>query len=522
MRDLIVSMQVEGVLGVFATYFIATVTGYLTVKALCPLYLCDRTRAEKLMLSWVAGTLVTLVLLVALGMNAYFSRKAVWITTITWAVTAGSLCYLRAKQGFLPPKSFDLPSAGPHSIAAPLAVRIAVGMAVVALGILPLLVSLTCPVPSWMDVLETNLAPVARVLAFGTYDPAHALPAAAYPLNRSVPLYTAYFSYGGALFGLSAAQVISASLLPHLLVTLLSLWTFARRLMAPIGATVALWMWSLSFGYVHLQDARSTCWALPVLFFLLGEGHRFLGLVPIPWNVSKVAKGHRSQLCVAAVALLVLAGTSLLAHFFMAFYGIFALGLWMALCALDAMWPKLRCIVLSAAGIVIAGLLMPQVALRAIWRDYPVLVTLSTLALVMGAWSANRPAPIQVGGDIPIGIHTRQTRAQLYALPALIVALWCSALIPIILLPHFSLPPYLAASLSYEFPLKGVHFWLSSALVVGSAGCIDYLSRLLPQRSIGILPGNNASAALLIGIGLSVLPAGPMLGIKQDEERATA
>ena len=134
----------------------------------------------------------------------------------------------------------------------------------IVLGVGPLLISLTSPTPSWMDVLEVNVAPVQRLITFEAFDPQTALPSALYSVNRATPLYTAWFGLSGQLANLEAYEVLAASLVPMLLITLLAAYRLGKVLLPEnrhAGWMAAL-SWVLTCNYLQLQSARSTVWQM--------------------------------------------------------------------------------------------------------------------------------------------------------------------------------------------------------------------------------------------------------------------
>jgi hypothetical protein len=145
--------------------------------------------------------------------------------------------------------------------------------ALVFFGLPLLFLQLTSMVPPWMDILEVYVAPVQRVLSFGQYLPHDALPFALYNSSRSVPLFTAFYSFIGALAGLQAAQAIMASSIYILFFALLAVFFTANTFgESPCGG-IAVWLFSLSVNFFSLPHGRSGVFVMlfliPALAFLI-------------------------------------------------------------------------------------------------------------------------------------------------------------------------------------------------------------------------------------------------------------
>jgi hypothetical protein len=147
------------------------------------------------------------------------------------------------------------------------------GSALVFFGIPLLVLQLTSMVPPWMDILEVYVAPVQRILSFGQYIPHDALPFALYNSSRSVPLFTAFYSFIAVLTGLQAAQAIVASSIYILFFALLAVFFTANLLgESPCGG-IAVWLFSLSINFLSIPHGRSG--VLVMLFFIPAIGFLF-------------------------------------------------------------------------------------------------------------------------------------------------------------------------------------------------------------------------------------------------------
>jgi hypothetical protein len=145
--------------------------------------------------------------------------------------------------------------------------------ALVYFGIPLLLLQLTSMVPPWMDILEVYVAPVQRVLSFDQYIPHDALPFAFYNSTRSVPLFTAFYSFIAGLTGLQASQAIVSSSIYILFFSLLAVYFTANLLgESPCGG-IAVWLFSLSINFFSLPHGRSG--VLVMLFFIPSVGFFF-------------------------------------------------------------------------------------------------------------------------------------------------------------------------------------------------------------------------------------------------------
>lgn len=142
--------------------------------------------------------------------------------------------------------------------------------ALVFFGIPLLILQLTSSIPPWMDILEVYVAPVQRILSFGQYIPHDALPFAFYNSSRSVPLFTAFYSFIAALTGLQAAQAIVASSIYILFFALLAVFFTADTLgESPCGG-IAVWLFSLSINFLSMPHGRSGVFVM--LFFIPAVG----------------------------------------------------------------------------------------------------------------------------------------------------------------------------------------------------------------------------------------------------------
>ncbi|HEX6574707.1 MAG TPA: hypothetical protein VF042_07010 [Gemmatimonadaceae bacterium] len=483
-------------------------------------------KADWLLTSFTAGTLYTLLLMYALGTAGLFRSLAVWIGILLPIVAA------------LMTRRFTIRLTNPVSQ------RIVLVIALVALG--PLIVSLTCPVPSWGDVLDANVAPVQRLLTFGSYDPATALPSALYPLNRATPLFTSFHAVVAALFGLRAYEELAAALVPTLMITLLGAYRLARILAPeqPLAGVFAILAWPLSYNYLHLQDSRSTGWQMVFALIALAKAIELLG----------DSNNHRIMFaCASAVA------AAILVHPFEGVFTVMAvlpiivmtflksgkrarvdylISAGIALClAISLIWtwyPEN-----AATGVVTVGALVGAIALLVApranssiksetglqsgvthggLRFAPLLILLSTLILRWDFYGFGRRSFLlhqMIRYPVPTGLSvvailislSRLTRTSLLVGVSLL-----AASVPLWILPLLSLTPVQAASFRYEFPLKGLDFWLSGISCATAAVVMTTLWTSQRRRRL----------ARIFVAAIIVLPTALLFKLPNDAEHKAA
>jgi hypothetical protein len=481
-------------------------------------------RLDRLLVSYTLGTFYALALMYVLGGVGLFTPWALWPAMLVPAVLAG------------PRQAFSIPRSLHNSLWRTLPFLI------LLLG--PLLISLTCPVPSWMDVLENNVGPVQRLITFSSFDRLGALPSALYPANRASPLFTAFFGLVAQCFGLDAHEVLAATLVPSLLLTLAAAYRLGEALLPDNRAAgpLAAFSWVLSYNYLHLQSSQSTVWQMTFTLVALA---RAIELQRNPGDTRLMFE------CAVASA------ATILAHPFEAFFTViavillgivalwrerfrhlpqylFAAGIAIALSAplLWTWWP--RGWISLAAGIALFCIL--PTALRFGFRGETVnvvesplrdsrflyvgacLVVVSTLLLRWDFYGfgvkvfmlhqlARYPLPtVLTLFLIVIALRTRNQGALLAGSAIL------AASLPLWFLPSLRLSPVTFASLRYEFPLKGMDFWLSGIMTVcGSVVlCMLWASKRHPVLSRALV------------VSLLVLPVSVILHLKQDKEHLAA
>lgn len=481
----------------FVGSIIVCVMGWVLFCALAPELTARFRWTDAIFAGYVIGCAICFAILLFLGLVSWYTMLGVWMSVGIITFSSG-LAVLRSRARRPRLSRFAGPTDRhyPDRERVESIVKIAlVSVAVLSLGVMPLCVSLTMPVPSWMDLFETNLAPVQRIVSFESYWPPTALPAALYPSNRSVPLYTAFFAFLAKGFGRDATQVISASLLPNLCLTLLSVWCMARFFSGTLAAIIALWFWSLSFNYVHLQDARSTCWCITFAFFAITVTN---------WYLKDEWKSRSwGLLALAALAL----GLAILAHPFIgAFVGL-TLGIWWIMDTV-AVRVSPRLVIFLGAGIIgVLGFGVPWMAVNMgsdpflkILTDYPVPFSGTVIFILM------RLAGRELLRD--------KAQAALLGLSAFL-----SLILPIHVLPFLNLSGLHASSMAFELPLKGLHFWLASLMcVLAACGLARVAELLVPKLPI---PWTYVLGSLL-AMFLSIPQWGSVLGLAQAEEQQAA
>ncbi len=437
-----------------------------------------RHPADVLLMSYTWGALYALLLMYCLGSAGLFSQPILWIGILFPVIARGR-------------KAFALPI----SIGKP-------GWKVLPFIVLsagPLLISLTCPVPSWMDVLEGNIAPIQRLVTFANFDPASALPSALYPVNRATPLYTGFYGLLARLTGLDAYEVLAAALVPTLLMTLLAAYRLGQALSPHHrdAGWLAAAAWVLTYQYLHVQGSRSTVWQMTFALIALA---RAVGLYRKPGNLR------------IALECAVAAAAGVLAHPFEGMFTILAV-LFIAVTAWwsDSFRNTRNYLVATAAGVaagapllwtwwpgnnvaLVAGLLLlslipiivrqgrtvdggselndRQFRWRGILVALPALVALSAVALEWDFFAWGRQSFLiqqMIGFPVPTGLTLALIllAAHRASAPALFGgAAILAASLPLWVIPYLDLHPVTIASFRFEFPLKGMDFWLSPLLAV--------------------------------------------------------
>lgn len=428
---------------------------------------------ELVLSGYVMGTFLAAGLMYSAGWLGFFRPEVLWIPVALLAFLG--LAESARKIGRISP---DVATAGSFIL--------------ISLG--PLLVSLTCPVPSWSDILEGNVAPVQRLITFSSYDPAHALPSAIYPANRATPLFTAFFGVVGRLVNLDAYQVLAATLVPSLVLTAIALFMFGR-VVSPgrrHAGTIAVLAWVLSYNYLHLQSSRSTVWQMTFTLIALTSA---LQLLEQP--------GSRRFMIECALA----TAATILAHPFEALFTIGAVAFIVTLALWRSHWEHLSpyiaafllVVILSAPllwtwwpdrrAATIAGIAALALGPFVFWRLFsrqttiqkyrsvgriPFIVAAGTVILSLFVrWNfygvglknfllfelTRYPVPTALSLVLVVGGIINSNRGALVAGAALL-----SASLPLLILPGLDLDPLTKASFRYEFPLKGMDFWLSGIL----------------------------------------------------------
>ena len=492
---------VVNVLLVFLATTVVTWSGYQVWQiagAVSPHPRVEESRhpADVILMSYMWGALFALLLMYVLGVTGYYSRPFLWLGILLPV-------FLRGRKSFTLPIAMGKPGW-----------RI---LPFVVLSAGPLLISLTCPVPSWMDVLEGNIAPVQRLVTFASFDPASALPSALYPVNRATPLYTAFYGLLARLTGLDAYEVLAAALVPMLLITLLAAYRLGQAL-SP-GHRDAGWLaaasWVLTYQYLHLQGSRSTVWQMTFALIALAravELYRRPGNLRIALECAAAAAAgvlaHPFEGMFSVLAVLFIAATAWWSDSFRNTRNyLVAIGVGVAAGAplLWTWWPR------SSVALAMGLLLLASIPLmlmqgrivagasdlsdrtfkwRRILAAVPALAAISALALEWDFFAWGRQSFLiqqLVGFPVPAGltlaliiISIRRPSAPALFGGAAILA----ASLPLWLIPSFELHPVTTASFRFEFPLKGMDFWLSPLLAVCASALMTRLWSDAPRRKL--------------------------------------
>ncbi len=473
---------------------------------------------DTILSAYVWGAVYALVLMYTLGGLGVYTAPALWAAILLPGAVRGR-------------RSLALPFAtgNPGWKVLP--------FVILSLG--PLLISLTCPVPSWMDVLEGNVGPVQRLVTFAAFDQGNSLPSALYPVNRATPLYTAFYGLLARSFGMDGYEVLAATLVPTLLITLLAAYRLGKALLPANGH--AGWMaaasWVLTYQYMHLQSSRSTVWQMTFALIALAKaielyrqpGNRSL-LLSAAFATAAAILAHPFEGFFTAVAVSIIAATAWWSDSFRNGRSyLIAAGVGIAACApmLWTWWPSSS--LAMAIGAVLLLLLFFLVRLpmkagansdiadrqfprRRLLLALPAVAALSTAFLFWDfyVWGNHRVLermlvafPVPAGLSIAlITMNVRRPSTGTMLAGAAIVA----ATLPLWILPHFEFHPVTVASFRFEFPLKGIDFWLSTVLAVSASTVMAQLWASTRHRKL-------ARAYVL---ALLVLPTSILLGQDRD------
>jgi hypothetical protein len=473
---------------------------------------------DAILASYAWGALYALALMYALGVTGIYTRSA-----IAAAILLPIVCRGRHALTLPRPAHWSLWTALPFLV--------------LATG--PLLISLTNPMPSWVDVLEGNVAPVQRLITFSSFDPGSALPSALYSNTRATPLYTAVFGASAKLFGRDAYQILAASLVPTLLLLMLAAYRLGSSL-APKNKHAG-WLAAssivLAHNYIELQSARSTIWQM---IFSLAALAKAVDVFENPREFRSIAKC--ALFCAAAVLAHPFEGafTTLTVLLLLPFSligrgkvlqpllaGVFV-GAGLGAPLLWSWWPhSMGAITLSLFLLLMTAFLVRRS------REVPgyepthhsdgvprwvvlltiAVVILSTLFLNVDSIAGTHrsflahafvryPVPVALTIALLSGsLIGRFQKASL--LTALAIA---AASLPIWLLPYLHLRPVDMTSFSYELPLKGLVYWLSTVLAVTGSLVLSELW----ARSDGMMLLRAATDRTIV-LALLVLPISTIL-----------
>ena len=436
------------------------------------------TFIDSVLASYAWGAFYCLTLMYALGVAGLYTRYG-----LATAIVLPIVC------------------RGRHALRLPRAprwdIRKALPFFVLAIG--PLLISLTNPMPSWVDVLEGNVAPVQRLITFSNFDPGSALPSALYSNSRATPLYTAVFAASAKLLGRDAYQIIAASLVPMLLLLTIAAYRLGSRL-APKNKHAG-WLAASSIvlvqNYIELQSARSTIWQM---IFSLAALAKAVEAFENPGDFRSIAEC--AALCAAAVLAHPFEGafTTLTVLLLLLFSfigtrralqplaaGIF-IGVGLGAPLLWTWWPH------SMVAVFLGGFFLLTTPFLVHWGSEVlsaepsrrsdglprwvlsftiVVIVLFTLFLNVTSLAGTRGSFLAnafVRYPVPVGLAIILLSVSLvgrFQVASLLSALAIAATsLPIWLLPYLNLKPVDEASFSYELPLKGLVYWLSTVLAV--------------------------------------------------------
>lgn len=456
----------------------------------------SRHPADVILMSYMWGALYALLLMYSLGAAGLYVQPILWIGILLPILAHG-------RKSFVLPVSMGKPGW-----------RL---LPFIVLSAGPLLISLTCPVPSWMDVLEGNIAPIQRLVTFATFDPATALPSALYPVNRATPLYSGFYGLLARLTGLDAYEVLAAALVPTLLITLLAAYRLGQAL-SP-GHRDAGWLaaasWVLTYQYLHVQGSRSTVWQMTFALIALAravELYRRPGNLRIALECAVAAAAgvlaHPFEGMFTVLAVLLIAATAWWSDSFRNTRNyLVATGAGVAAGAplLWTWWPGDR-VALTAGLLLLASipLILRQGRIvdgtselgerkfrwRGIFFALPALAAVASLALEWDFFAWGRQSFLVqqlVGFPVPAGLtlaliilSVRRASAPALFGGAAILA----ASLPLWLIPYLDLHPVTTASFRFEFPLKGMDFWLSPLLAICASALMTRLWADAPRRRL--------------------------------------
>ena len=528
--------------GLAVNVFLACfITGVITwagcnIAALARLTSADAEHPfDVLLIGYTCGAFYSLILMYVLGGLAVFTTPALWAAVLLPAM-------LRGRDSLRFTSRIGRP-----------------GWKIVPFIVLcggPLLISLTNPMPSWMDVLETSVAPVQRLITFDRFDPALALPSAVYPANRAFPLYTAFFGVSARLTGLEAFQILAASLVPTLILTLLAAYRLGSVLLP--ANRHAGWMaalaWVLTCHYLQLQSARSTVWqmtftlvALTLAVELLRRPGNFRLMVRCAVVTAASVLAHPLEglftviavICLVLVAFTIdgfasprqyvaatLIGVASGAPLLWSWFPEREMLLWTGILLITTIpaavyWGKRRP---GDAGQDGNQTRVPSKDRSTLFRWAPPLAVLSTLILKWNFYATSRRSFI-------LQELMRYPLPTALALIAIILAVFrksftltavaggvalISASLPLWILPHIELDPVTAASLSYEFALKATEYWLSGLLAVSGSTVLASIWARYEWKSA------SSFAARTLVITLLVVPVPTLLDIPVGEAHRSA
>ena len=414
------------------------------------------------------------------------------------------------------------------------------GSALVFMGLPLLLLQLTNMAPPWIDILEVYVAPVERILNFGCYVPHDALPCAFYNSSRSVPLFTAFYSYIAALTGLHAGEAIVASSIYILFFSLSAVYFTANSLGAAPCGGIAVWLFSLCINFLNLPHGRSG--VLIMLFFIPAVAF-FVRLLS--------ADTRKEKMLYAVITGLALGGSSL-THPLIGVYSFLLFGF---VSMLTAIWIRPRFLYWSAHMLLIAGFIsscllfnirelmhFSLLATSLIWLGLGILASLGLYLLHL--WYKKRQQPeclSKLSGiwipvtvlvlalfiitlfpwkfywlnETPMNLLFKQLPffiiAGGMALVHLIYILWKNRTtahiilkpgisllfiaggflllaLPLYILPLFRIESSVGASLCQELPSKAIFYWLNPLLVIfGSLVVMNLQKKLIKDLSVLIL-----------------------------------
>ncbi|MGK2962156.1 MAG: hypothetical protein ACSLFK_08415 [Gemmatimonadaceae bacterium] len=456
----------------------------------------SRHPADVLLMSYMWGALYSLLLMYCLGATGFYSQPMLWIGVFLPILARG-------RKSFVLPISMRKPGWR------------ALPFFVLTAG--PLLISLTCPVPSWMDVLEGNIAPIQRLVTFSTFDPASALPSALYPVNRATPLYTGFFGLLARLTDLDAYEVLAAALVPTLLMTLLAAYRLGQVLSPQHrdAGWLAAASWVLTYQYLHVQGSRSTVWQMTFALIALAravELYRRPGNLRIALECAVAAAAgvlaHPFEGMFTVLAVLLIAVTVWWSDSFRNTRNyLVAIGAGVAAGAplLWTWWPRNNvALVTGLLLLALIPLILRQGRIvdgasdlsertfkwRGIFVALPAFAAASALALEWDFFAWGRQSFLiqqLVGFPVPAGLtlalivlSIRKASAPALFAGAAILA----ASLPLWLIPYLELHPVTIASFRFEFPLKGMDFWLSPLLAVSASALMVRLWADAPRRRL--------------------------------------